>query len=817
MPVIPYTFKSIRARLTLWFLLIAMVPMVTASLIVYYQTARSARTRGFDKLEAIRDLKTDQINFWLNERISDIKNLSENYEIEYAANVFTRPERTENDMNIIRNTEVILSDYIKNYIDYSEIFIINISSGIVEISADKLSEGQDMSGKAYFTAPARTGEIYITEIYYSQNINKPTMTLSVPIYSLFHEEVVTGILAICIDLEKSLYDLLLLRTGLGKTGETLIVNKNGLALSELRWHSHAPLSFSISAKPAVMSSHGNTGITETTDYRGEKVLAAYTYIPSTRWGFIAKQDIKEIYEPVEIMMQELFFLLPLLILGVYLIAVISGRKIAQPITEMADVSKRIQQGELSARNTLQKADELAFLAKSFNDMADSITFQMAVQSGVASITELLVSASELEDMGRLLLKKLTDITESDFGTYYVLNRVSDMFEHIYSNPDPAEPFDQSVFEGEFENFLTGNISHIKNIPENTACKLKAFTGLIAPKELITVPLMADSKVHAMIILANLNNYSKESLAILYQTRLIINTAVSKLLANAEINELAKELRLKNTELEIQSQELEIQAEVLKRISERLQEKNMKLEAQKDKIAETSRLKSEFLSNISHELRTPLNSVMSLSRALIMQAKEKLSSEENNYLEIIERNGSQLLCLINDILDLSKMEAGKTDLNTELFSVKEPVEMIVENLEPLAREKGVEISFRADTPLPQVKSDKTKMYKVLENIVGNAVKFTDKGSVTVSAFSDPDNIYIRVADTGIGIPEKELPFIFEEFRQVDGSSSSRFEGTGLGLTIAFKTAKILGGKISVQSTVGKGTVFTLTLPINNGEL
>ncbi len=153
------------------------------------------------------------------------------------------------------------------------------------------------------------------------------------------------------------------------------------------------------------------------------------------------------------------------------------------------------------------------------------------------------------------------------------------------------------------------------------------------------------------------------------------------------------------------------------------------------------------------------------------------------------------------------------MNTELFSVKEPVEMIVENLEPFAREKGLEISFRADGTLPQVESDKSKLHKVLQNIVGNALKFTDKGSVTVSASSDPDNIYIRVADTGIGIPKNELPFIFEEFRQVDGSSSSRFEGTGLGLTIAFKTAKMLGGKISVQSDVGKGTVFTLTLPIN----
>ncbi len=270
--------------------------------------------------------------------------------------------------------------------------------------------------------------------------------------------------------------------------------------------------------------------------------------------------------------------------------------------------------------------------------------------------------------------------------------------------------------------------------------------------------------------------------------------------------------LKNIELEQQSTEMEAQATQLKYASEELKHQNAELGQQQKQLKNADRLKSEFLSNMSHELRTPLNSVMALSRVLIMQAKDKLSREEVNYLEIIEKNGKQLLSLINDILDLSKIEAGKMDVTPKPFSLNNLIETIVESLTPVAKEKKIEISHNIDHTLKKIESDEVRVHQIIQNIVGNAVKFTSKGSVAIDLSHDETNAYIRVKDTGVGISQEDLPYIFEEFRQIDGSSSRKFEGTGLGLAIAYKAAQILRGNIALTSQLNQGSEFTVRLPI-----
>ncbi|MFK5952882.1 MAG: response regulator, partial [Desulfobacterium sp.] len=246
--------------------------------------------------------------------------------------------------------------------------------------------------------------------------------------------------------------------------------------------------------------------------------------------------------------------------------------------------------------------------------------------------------------------------------------------------------------------------------------------------------------------------------------------------------------------------------------EELQEQNLELGAQRVQVEEANRLKSEFLSNMSHELRTPLNSVMALSRVLVMQAREKLSDEEINYLEIIERNGKNLLALINDILDLSKIEAGRMEVSPKPFQISSTIDTIMERLTPLAREKGIELHMTLPDALPQVNSDENRVHQILQNLISNAVKFTQQGKVSISMEQAGQTIHLMVSDTGIGISKNHLPHIFEEFRQVDGTSSRSYEGTGLGLAIASKAAEMLGGNIDVRSTLGQGSTFTLTLPL-----
>jgi signal transduction histidine kinase/ActR/RegA family two-component response regulator len=292
----------------------------------------------------------------------------------------------------------------------------------------------------------------------------------------------------------------------------------------------------------------------------------------------------------------------------------------------------------------------------------------------------------------------------------------------------------------------------------------------------------------------------------------MNTAYSNILAIEETRRLAQELQDKNLQLESKRETLESQALELKRTADRVRQQNIEMELQSAKVEEANKLKSQFLSNMSHELRTPLNSIMALSKVLLIQGKDKLNGEELDYIRIVSRNGEKLLMLINDILDLSKIEAGKIDLHPRRLSVKRIINMIMENLEQSAEEKGIELRANFASELPDIMSDESRVYQIFQNIIGNAVKFTEEGRVFISAGVDERHVRVIIEDTGIGIDEKDLPHIFEEFRQLDGTLSRKYEGTGLGLAIAVKSAELISGSISVESKRGGGSRFEVLLPV-----
>jgi len=815
------TFKTIKARLTFWLLIVAVLPLIVTGIIISQQRVRVIKANSFEKLTTIRDLKVRQLNLWLDERIKDIKIISEDNEIRAISKIFNATEHTENDILIFQTATALLTRYVEKSNVYDEVFIINAHSKQIELSTNKARIGSDKSHDKNFTEPMRTQNIYIKDIYYSETTRKPAMTFSIPIHDKEKSGVIAGILVVGIDLELSLYDLLQNRTGMGNTGETLIVNKEGIALNELRWYPNAPLKLKIEATPVLMASQGKTGITETVDYRGEPILAAYTYLPRTQWGFVAKQDLKEVYEPVRAMLLNILIVVVVCVIFVYLLAFLVARNFARPVQEMTKVSRRMQEGDLSARNHIMGEDELGLLAQSFNYMAGTMESQILIQKSVADLSMTMVASRGMQDFAGELLKKLIETTGSSLGAFHLLTEDGKEFKHITSigiSPELLEPFDATAHEGELGRVVAaGKISWIKDIPEDTVFKFKTFTGTLLPKEIITTPLMVDDKVVAVISLASLNPYSTDSIKILDQAWMAMNMALSNLMAGEKTERLADELGQKNYELEAQSEELQSQSDELRQTAEELQEQNLELELQGKQVEEANRLKSEFLSNMSHELRTPLNSVMALSRVLIRQAEDKLSEEELNYLKVIARNGQNLLALINDILDLAKIEAGNMNVSLKLFPLGYTVETIMERLAPIAEEKGIEMHLNIPDDLPKIESDEVRVHQILQNIIGNAVKFTTKGSVTASARSDGENIHIEVVDTGIGIAKKDLPYIFQEFRQVDGSSARAYEGTGLGLAIASRAARVLGGELRVQSVLGKGSKFTLTLPIRRPDI
>jgi PAS domain S-box-containing protein len=280
----------------------------------------------------------------------------------------------------------------------------------------------------------------------------------------------------------------------------------------------------------------------------------------------------------------------------------------------------------------------------------------------------------------------------------------------------------------------------------------------------------------------------------------------------ELNRLNEDLTLRSENLTFANRELEAQKTELTSQSAELAEQNAELEMQKKLLQEASQLKTSFLSNMSHELRTPLNSVIALSGVLNRRLDKKIPEEEYSYLEVIERNGKHLLSLINDILDISRIESGREEIEITKFNANNLIADVVSMVYPQAKQKKIKLLHKTDGSELIISNDANKCRHILQNLIGNAVKFTDKGKVEISAQQIGEKVLITVADTGIGMAENQLPHIFDEFRQADGSTSRRFGGTGLGLAIAKKYANMLGGTITVKSVPESGSEFILELPL-----
>lgn len=288
----------------------------------------------------------------------------------------------------------------------------------------------------------------------------------------------------------------------------------------------------------------------------------------------------------------------------------------------------------------------------------------------------------------------------------------------------------------------------------------------------------------------------------------------------------EELKVTNEELEERTKALEIQRDAIKKKNSELEEARKEIEKKAADLEQASRYKSEFLANMSHELRTPLNSIIVLSQLLDENKKNNLSDKEREFAKTIHSSGQDLLGLINDILDLSKVESGKIELNLERLYLQDITEYVESSFKPILERKRLDLIIDVDKEAPEyLETDVQRVQQVIKNLISNAIKFTDKGSITfkvgveknkavISKFrlNEQQLVTMTVADTGIGIPKEQQEMIFEAFNQADGTTSRKYGGTGLGLSISKSFSQLLGGAISLASEEGKGSAFTLYLPL-----
>ena len=248
-----------------------------------------------------------------------------------------------------------------------------------------------------------------------------------------------------------------------------------------------------------------------------------------------------------------------------------------------------------------------------------------------------------------------------------------------------------------------------------------------------------------------------------------------------------------------------------RLETRVAERTRELRQLNRELEEASRHKSEFLANMSHELRTPMNAIIGFTRLVMRRAKEQLPQRQYQNLQKSLNSAEHLLTLINQILDLSKVEAGRLEVYPEPFHLGPMIEECIRTVEPMIKPEILDLSSDVEGGLPELFSDRDKLRQILLNLLGNAVKFTERGHIRVAARREQDWLAVAVSDTGPGIPKDKLDFIFQEFRQLDGGATRPHGGTGLGLSISRHLAHLLGGDIFVESVEGRGSTFTVKVP------
>jgi signal transduction histidine kinase/DNA-binding response OmpR family regulator/CHASE3 domain sensor protein len=492
-----------------------------------------------------------------------------------------------------------------------------------------------------------------------------------------------------------------------------------------------------------------------------------------------------------------------------LVAAMLLRGIRTPLADLTAATLEFRHGRLDARAHYVSDNEFGVLASSFNAMADAIHKEMRGRESAALIASALLREDEAHGFCRELLKALLAHTHSQVGAVYLLNEAKTEFVHCSSiglDMGGRADFPAAELSGELGAAVaTRQIQRITDIPADTRFTFTAVSGGMVPREILTIPVVSGDHVSALVSLASVHAYTEAEIQVVHDVWGVLTARANGVLAFQRIHNLAGKLEAQNRELDQQRRELSSQ-------TSELVEQNAELEMQKREIGEANRLKSQFVSNMSHELRTPLNSVIALSSVLHRRLAGKIPSEEFSFLEVIERNGKNLLELINDILDLSRIEAGREDVRIQTFSMGALVEELVPVLAPLARDKALVLDNRVPADLPLLSSDPDKCRHILQNLLGNAIKFTAQGHVSMDAHVSADSLEISVSDTGIGIAEDKQDIIFQEFRQADESMSRKYGGSGLGLSIARKYARMLGGDLTVRSTLGQGATFTLRLPL-----
>lgn len=478
-----------------------------------------------------------------------------------------------------------------------------------------------------------------------------------------------------------------------------------------------------------------------------------------------------------------------ILLAVFSVALgfVLTRSITTPIRLLKDGTQSIMAGKFEPI-TLARTDELGDLATDFNKMSSMLGSNYHRLNAYSELVTMLNSSASMEEVEGKGLEILCKHTHSAIGALYLVIRgdralrlVSGYALRRHAGLEKYLAFGEGI-PGQCA--AERKVLEIENIPAGSGFIVDTGLGELVPSFVLAVPVIFRDEILGVLVLGAMNKFGELEKEIVNNSVPQLGVALTNAMNFEETRNLSIEINKRNEELDTKNKEIE----------------------------KAYKVKSDFLSSMSHELRTPLNSIIGFSSVLLGPSGDPLTPDQRMALEKVLKNGKHLLQLINDILDISKLESGRMSLSIETEDVATVLSNCIMLVEPLVQSKRLTMSQDMQPNLPTLSTDIVKVRQILVNLLSNAAKFTESGGISIKVTQQQGGIIsFGVKDSGIGIAEKDYGKVFEEFQQVDTSNTRKYKGTGLGLPIAKKLARMLGGDLTLESVIGEGSTFTLTIP------
>ncbi|MBD3181627.1 response regulator [Candidatus Poribacteria bacterium] len=825
---------GIKGKLIITLIVTGVIPLIIAISITYFVSISQRREMIGESFQQLSEKARENISLRLTTSIRAIRNLSTlGMTVNYLRNAsamsklsseeiskweITNIEKTWNNLD---SEHHLIKGILENNLSrtfnvfrslgyaFGEILATDDSGRLVAATnktSDYWQADEDWWQQAYAKG---VGRIHLSDATYDESADMFSISVQVPVIDNINSGKLVGIIKGVLDITQVFESVFDIDVGEGSRG-ILASDKGMVVLSK----GMQPLKQKLLPGMLPSTSMGQSGSFVAHIHDGPDMLIGFAKIEinqpefsfTTPWTVIVYQELDYAYAPVRkmiwiISLPGLALIISFFLLGLY----IAKKEFITPLEWITDTVKRVASGDLTKRVQINSKDEMGELAESFNEMVSNLEKRTSLDN----ISLNMLSHLDLSDVLNLTMETLKNTFDAAFARLWIVDSgdLCDNCTHSAICLDNEKCLHLKVTVGiyaEDEQYLripigglkVGKIAETKkpSMTNNTYAdkdihnsKWFEEQGLIS---FVGYPLLVGDELLGVLALSSRHTISQLDFSILgsFANR----TAMA--IQNADLHSLIRDV---NLTLE-------------KKVEERTQE----LELANIKLKRADQMKSEFLANMSHELRTPLNAIIGFAEVLRDGLCGPLNEDQKASVIDIHESGTHLLRMINDILDLSKVEAGKMELQPEKFSLSESIEDVQSIIRDIVNKKQITLETKVAEDIPEINADPVKFKQIMYNLLSNAAKFTSNGGkITIKTELHDNEFLISVADTGIGIEPGDQDKIFDEFRQLDSSRSRRYEGTGLGLALTKRLVNLHGGQIWVESEgKGKGSTFYFTIPL-----